>query len=368
MLSKVFREFLFKNRAQAQNKLSACEGLFPGGNVVKPEFGCLGITDECMLRCKMCYKWQPDIFISEKDVNSYPSVDQYRKFLNELRELVDKEFVLNFGGGEALLFEHIYEVIKIGSEYGFRTNLNSNGFLIDEQVARRLADAGLENIKLSLDSVDSKIHDHMRGVKGVHERVLKAIDNLHKFAPKIRVALISVIYEQTYRDFIPLIEWINNNEKIEHVLVMVAMQPNNTPEEKNWWNGKYEFLWPKDKKAVGRLIDELIEMKNKRYKINNSAAQLKAVKKYLEYPEKFVKKTTCNMDKAVHVSSIGQLFLCFNYGILGDIRNGDDLRKIWVSDKAQQVREKIKRCKKNCHFLINCFFEEDKIPSNLQNL
>ena len=333
--------------------------------MVKPGFGCLGITDECMLRCKMCYKWQPDIFISKKDFNLYPRADQYRKFLAELKGLVDDDFVLNFGGGEALLYPDIFEVIKIASESGFRTNLNSNGFLIDENVACKLAEAGLQNIKISLDSLGPQIHDYMRGVEGVHEKALKAIDNLHRFALDMRISLISVIYEQTYREFIPLIEWINNNEKIEHVLVMVAMQPNNTPPEEHWWSGNYGFLWPKNKQAVSELMDKLISLKEQSYKINNSLIQLKAAKEYLRQPDKFVKKTVCNMYKAVHISAIGQIFICFNFGFLGDIREGDDIRKIWHSQEAEEVRQKIKNCKKNCHFLINCFFEEDELTCNL---
>lgn len=334
--------------------------------MVKPEFGCLGITDDCMLKCKMCQKWQPDIFISKKDVNNFPKVAQYKKFLYELRELVDDDFVLNFGGGEALLYPDIFEIIKIASVCGLRTNINSNGFLIDENIARKLQEAGMQNIKISLDSIDPKIHDYMRGVEGVHARVLQAINNLHEFAPSMNVSLISVIYEQTYRGFIPLMEWINNNEKIEHVLVMVAMQPNNTLPEENWWEGKYGFLWPKNRQDLDELMDKLISMKSNHYKINNSVAQLRAAKEYLRYPDKFVKKTVCNMYKAVHVSSIGQIFLCFNYGVLGDIRKGDDIRKIWRSEEAEKVRDKIKTCKKNCHFLINCFFEEDELVTELQ--
>ncbi|MDD5746417.1 MAG: radical SAM protein [Candidatus Omnitrophica bacterium] len=331
----------------------------PRVNTVNPEFGCLGITDACMLHCKMCHKWEPDIFIDKKDVDCFPTVEQYRKFLYGLREIVGDEFVMNFGGGEALLFKDIFEVIKTASQCGLRTNLNSNGFLIDENIARRLGESGLQHIKLSLDSIDRDTHDYMRGVKGVYDRVMRAIDNLHRFAPSIRVSLISVIYEQTYRRFIPLMEWINANDKIEHVLIMVAMQPNNTAPEEQWWNGEHGFLWPKDRNAVDALMDEVIGLKERGYKIINTAGQLRAAKNYLAHPECFVKKTTCNMDKAVHVSSIGQVFLCFNYGLLGDIRRGDDIRELWGSEQAQAIREKIKTCKKNCHFLINCFFEED---------
>jgi MoaA/NifB/PqqE/SkfB family radical SAM enzyme len=350
---------MFKNAEKKKSFGTALRLLFGLPLRLRPEFGCIGITDDCMLRCQMCHKWKPDIFIHENDVHRVPTVKQYRKFLKGLRGLVDDDFVLNFGGGEALLFKDIFEIIASASELGFRTNLNSNGYLIDEQVARCLGQAGLQNIKLSMDSIDPAAHDFLRGVDGVHARVLSAIDNLHRFAPAMRVALISVIYEQNYRGFIPLMQWINANEKIEHVLVMVAMQPNNTPPEERWWEGRYGFLWPKDRAAVAALMDELIRLKEQGYKINNTVGQLRAVKKYLALPEQFVKKTACNMHKAVHVSSLGQVYLCFNYGILGDIKKGDNIRAIWNSPEAALVREKIAACKKNCHFLINCFFEEE---------
>ncbi|MCG2712657.1 MAG: radical SAM protein [Candidatus Omnitrophica bacterium] len=325
----------------------------------KPEFACLGVTDDCMLRCKMCYKWKDDIFIKKDHYYGIPTLEQYERFFLDLRVLVDEGFIINFGGGEALLHKDIFKLIKIASSLGFRINLNSNGFLIDEVVARKLGEAGLVDIKLSLDSLQKQKHDYLRGVDGVYDQLRKAIDNLHAYAKNVNISIISVIYEQNYREFIPLIEWINNNEKINHVLVMAAMQPNNTLPEEHWWEGEYGALWPKDTGQIEKLLDQLIVMKNDGYKICNPVGQLKAVKKYFKNPREFVKKTICNMYKAIHLSSIGLMYLCFEYEVIGDIKKNDDVKNIWHSDKAQQIRDEIKNCKKNCHFLINCFFEED---------
>ncbi|MBU1044825.1 MAG: radical SAM protein [Candidatus Omnitrophica bacterium] len=328
--------------------------------IEKAEFASMGITDKCMLKCKMCYKWQPDIFIKSEQADLAPTLEQYQDLIKGLKQIVSDDFVLNFGGGEALLHPDIYELISCADKAGMRTNLVSNGYLIDKKVAKKLAGSGLKTIKLSLDSMNEKKHDYLRGVAGVYNQLMRAIDNLDVHAPNIEMALISVIYEQNYSGIIDLVEWVNNNPKIKDVSLTVAMQPNNTLPEKKWWNGEYGFLWPKNKKAISVILDQLIELKSNNYKINNSIAQLKAMKKYLINPEDFVKKTNCNMDKAIHISSIGKIYHCFFFDPIGDIHQSTNISNIWNSEKARMIRQDIRNCKQNCHFLINCFFEEDE--------
>lgn len=325
----------------------------------KAEFGSMGITDQCMLRCKMCYKWQPDIFIKSEQAALAPSLIQYQDLIKGLKQIVGVDFVLNFGGGEALLHPDVYDLISCADKAGLRTNLVSNGYLINQEVAKRLAESGLMTIKLSLDSINKQTHDYLRGVDGVYDQLMRAIENLHDYAPNIEMALISVIYEQNYAGIIDLVQWVNNNPKIKDISLTAAMQPNNTLPQEHWWNGEYGFLWPKNQQAVNELLNRLIELKTKGYKINNSIAQLKAIKQYLAAPEDFVKKTNCNMDKAMHISSIGQIYHCFAFEPIGDIRQSGDISAIWNSKKAQQIRQNIRACKQNCHFLINCFFEQD---------
>ncbi len=325
----------------------------------RPRFGCLGITDDCMLRCRMCMKWQKDIFVNHADPRRKLVLDDYRRLFAGLREMVDHEFMFNIGGGEALTYPGIYGVIRAAADEGFRVNMNSNGFLINEEVATRLHQAGLKSIKLSLDSLDREKHDYLRGVPGVYDRVMRAIDNLRNFAPETAIGLIAVIYNDNYRDIVPLVEWADQDKRIEDILIMVPMQPNNTVPEERWWEGKYGYLWPRDVEGVNAVMNRLIEMRRSGCKVNNPPGQLRAAQRYLARPEEFVKRGFCNMDRAVHVSALGDIFICFEYEKIGDIRDGD-IQVLWQSEKARQVRDKIRDCRKNCHFLINCFFEADE--------
>lgn len=320
---------------------------------IKPGFCCLGITNKCMLKCRMCYKWQ------DNKIEEYPTIDQYKAFLLNLRELVDDNFMINFGGGETFSFDGLLDLVKFSAEKGFLTNVISNGWLINEEMAKRIAVSGLNWIVLSLDSLNENTHDYLRGVKGVYQRVMKAIKYLNKYCVNTKIGICCVIYDWNLGELMPLLDWVNNNDKINSIIFMAPMQPNSTGMDSQWWKGEYGFLWPKDINKACFFIDKLLEFKKDHCKIGNSVSQLEAFKAYFLYPQRFVKKTKCNLDRAVHVSAVGEVFLCYRWDILGDIRKGDDIRDIWRSEAAGGVRKKIGDCKDNCHFLINCFFEGD---------
>ncbi|MDP3041335.1 MAG: radical SAM protein [Candidatus Omnitrophota bacterium] len=321
---------------------------------IKPGFCCLGVTNKCMLKCRMCYKWKDNI----QEV--YPSLGQYKKFISNLRGIADGKFIINFGGGETLLFEGLFDLIKFSIKKDFLTNTISNGWLIDEEMAMRIADSGLHGINLSLDSLNEDTHDYLRGVKGSYRRVMNAIDYLNKYCKNTKVGICCVIYDWNLDELLSLTGWVISNDMLSSIIFMAPMQPNSTGVGNEWWKGEYGFLWPKDINKACFFIEEVLKFKvNFPHKIGNTVAQLEAFKLYLRSPAKFVKKGKCNLDRAVHVSADGYLFLCFRWGALGNIKNGDDIRELWQSIKAKDVRQNIAKCKNNCHFLLNCFFEKD---------
>ena len=340
-------------------ELSARPVLKPVENIAlkevpKPGFCCLGITNKCILKCKMCYKWHDD----EKEEEP-PTIEQYRKFISEFRDLVDEDFIIHIGGGEALLSKDALDLVRLCVEKGFKTNIASNGWLVDEMMAQKIARSGLYELVLSLDSLNESTHDYLRGVKGVYQGVMNAINHMNRYSKNTKIGLGSVIYDRNLEELSPLLDWANNNDQINSIFFLVPMQPNNTSVEKEWWKGQYRYLWPKDTDRAKAFVDKLIEKKKTGSKIGNSIPQLEAFKLYLQSPGSFVKKTKCNLDRAVHVSAIGDVFLCYRQDLLGNIKDGDDIRDIWRSQAAYDVRQKIAVCKDNCHYLINCYFEGD---------
>lgn len=326
-------------------------------SLISPEFSCFGITDDCMLNCKMCYKWKEDIFIKEKANNL--TLKDWKNCVSSLREITDDSFQINFGGGEAFLMEGLLELIHFCKSKGFKTNVATNGYLIDEAMAKKIAGSGLDSIIISLDSLNEETHDYLRGVKGVYRRANDAIKYLDKFCEGLYKGICSVIYDKNLEDILRLVEWIDKDDRLSSIYFMAAMQPNNSTADSRW-RDKEEFgsLWPKDPVRVCSVVDELTRLKKDGSKITNQVCQLQAFKAYYQYPERFVKETKCNMDRAIHISSTGDIFLCYHWAPLGNIQT-DDVARVWNSQEARQVREDIATCKNNCHFLLNCFFEGD---------
>jgi len=326
-------------------------------SAAKPEFVCFGITDSCTLRCRMCQKWKEDIFIKQKAKE--PTLKDWKNCVNSLSRIAERPLQINFGGGEPLLKKDILELIRFSGSRKLETNIATNGYLIDEAMAERIADSGLNSVIISLDSVNEDTHDYLRGSSGVYSGVMKAIDNLEKYGKGIYKGICCAIYDKNIDDILRLAEWVEKDSRLNSVYFMAAMQPNNTPLDFLWRKKEeFGFLWPKDSKKACSLIDELIKLKNNNFKITNSVCQLEAFKSYYAHPENFVKSTKCNMDTALHVSSCGDIFLCYRHGLLGNIKT-DDVVDVWCSEKAEKARRDIASCKDNCHFLLNCFFKGD---------
>lgn len=326
-------------------------------NILKPGFCCIGIVDSCILKCQMCQKWKEDLgtkgFLK-------PTTEEWKVFIRQLRDLVDEGFEIDFGGGEALMHADILELVSFAKTLGFKNTIASNGYLIDKPMAKRIVDSGLDSIVLSLDSLKPKIHDRMRGVQGVARRVSRAIKYLRHYSKDIHIGICTIIMDQNLDGILDLAEWVEiNRGKVNSILFMAAMQPNNTVANDRWYQEEHNHFWPKDTPKVHKVIDELIERRRLGHWIGNSVAQLEAFKAYYADPARFVKKMPCNLDRAVHVSSIGDIFLCYRYDLLGNIKQGGDIRKIWYSDPAEKARKNIRKCQYNCHFLLNCYFEGD---------
>lgn len=86
--------------------------------------------------------------------------------------------VLVFSGGEPLLRPDIFELMAEARKRGLPFALSTNGTLVDEAMADRIAAAAPHRVSISLDGADAATHDGFRRLKGAFQEALQGIRRL----------------------------------------------------------------------------------------------------------------------------------------------------------------------------------------------
>jgi len=100
-------------------------------------------------------------------------------------------------GGEPLLSDFVYDLIKTGKKHDILMTLGTNGMAIDEEKVKKLKEAWLDKIFVSLDHYQEEKHNFLRDGK-VFDKAVKAIEYLKKYGIYIRID--SIIWKENYKD------------------------------------------------------------------------------------------------------------------------------------------------------------------------
>jgi MoaA/NifB/PqqE/SkfB family radical SAM enzyme len=288
------------------------------------------------------------------------STSEWKYFITSLADLLGLPQELVFTGGEPLLKNDTLELVKFATQKGFKTIMTSNGYLIDDNVAKQIAKSGLKEISVSLDSINYKTHDFLRGVEGAYYRVMKAFDSLYRYCPGLRLGIITVISGVNYKEIVDLVQWVKKAQFLSGVYFQVIAKPFFVPLDDNWYkDSPYEFLWPKDIVVVHSMLDNLINLRNNGYPIHNFPLQLEIFKTYFKNPLQRVREAKCHLgDYVINIDPPGNISLCCFMKPFGNIKK-DDIRKLWYSEIASQLRTKMHSCDINCNNRLNCFFKDE---------
>ena len=323
--------------------------------IKKPRTCLLTVTNQCVLRCKMCQLWKLDTAKDEI------SVEDCKKFVDSLEQLNPDPMEVHLIGGESLIKKGILDLISHIRGKGSRTVMTSSGYPINETMARGLVDSGLSMLNLSLESLTPSVHDRLRGREGCFQQAMKALEHFKRIGKNgMRLGINSIITASNLDDVVGLAEWVERNELLDSLYFMSVMRPFGAPVDWEWFK-KEEFkeLWPADYSKVESVLNKLIEMKKSCKKIENPEGQLQTYKDYFKSPDHFIKSKRCNVsDQAVNVNALGDVYLCFFMEKLGNIKT-DNIAELWRSSKAEDIRKQMSSCRRNCELVVNCYYENE---------
>lgn len=161
----------------------------------------LQVTYRCNFRCEICDFWK-----TAHDPREELTVRDARAIGRKLNRL--GTLIVSLAGGEPLIREDLPEIIRALAAENHFPILITNGWFVDEALAKSVLHAGLQEISVSVDYADPKKHDAQRGCAGSWERAIAALDLLNRHRPdrRNRVHMISVLMDDNLDDVEPLIK------------------------------------------------------------------------------------------------------------------------------------------------------------------
>ncbi|MBU1863700.1 MAG: radical SAM protein [Candidatus Omnitrophica bacterium] len=320
-----------------------------------PKTCLLTVSNTCHLKCHMCDLWKKDTRDEEM------SIDDAKRFIAALQEFGGGPIELHLIGGETFVKEGIFDLITLARKNGARVVVTTSAYSITREVAKKIVQSGLNMINFSLESLNADTHDCLRGVLGVHEKVINAIQYVAEESTSIEMAINTIITKQNIHDLIPLVEWVNSHERLSQIYFMAVMRPFGSDLDVDWYDTeRATALWPDDSITINNVLDRLIEMKQDGAKIGNSAGQLRTFKSYFENPTNVIKQQGCRLgDDALNINAIGDAYLCFFMEKLGNIQKQSPC-EMWFSEKAHQIRKNMRQCNRNCELIINCYYKDEQ--------
>lgn len=157
----------------------------------------ISITERCNFRCQYCMPEKPFSWVPKENLLNFEDMFQFVKVA--IDEGVTK---VRLTGGEPLLREDLDSFVKLISDYknDIDLALTTNGYFL-KSVAKRLKDAGLNRINISLDSLKPDVAAKI-AQKNVLDEVLSGIEEAKAVGLKIKI------------NCVPLKE-INDNEILD---------------------------------------------------------------------------------------------------------------------------------------------------------
>jgi radical SAM protein with 4Fe4S-binding SPASM domain len=226
----------------------------------------------------------------------------YKKIINQLKGYTNKLALHHFG--ESLLYKNIDEMIKYANKKEIKTVLSVNASVLVPALAKKIIDAGIYQIYISLDSTDDKMYKKIRGSSADYSKALKNIEEILNYKKDKK-----------------------KNTKISVGMINMKMTKKEIQKFKNQW----------EKKGIEVIIKEFTTWEG-------SSKEIIELAEKSQFSEAFKKRKDLPCLRPWHRMTIlwdGRVVpCCYDYDgkcILGDLKK-QSLKEIWNSKKIKELR------------------------------
>lgn len=207
-----------------------------------------------------------------------------------------------FTGGEPMTkgIDWICQAITDLDPDKFLVCMSTNAVLLDEEKLLRMKKAGLDIIQMSVDSINPKIHDELRGLPGNFNHIMK----MFRFARDIglNVSLGAVISPSNLKDIYKLAEFTRKER---------VMQAVNLASSPDCWETDHYSRWNKKYLKAYNQFLKLSHVRNDTF-LNFNA------------------RSGCPAGERIYISAYGDVFTCPHVQVsYGNVLE-EPLKDIWL--------------------------------------
>ena len=156
----------------------------------------IDLTNRCNMHCPVCFA-----NAAEAGYVFEPSLEEIKGMMKVLREEKPASTpAVQFAGGEPLIREDVFEIIRMAREFGFtQIQVATNGLKLAESLdfTKKLKEAGMNTIYLQFDGVKPETYMKTRGFNAYPSK-LKAIENCRKV--NLAVVLVPTLIKSVNDD------------------------------------------------------------------------------------------------------------------------------------------------------------------------
>lgn len=157
----------------------------------------IDLTKNCNLTCSFCRQ------SNESDLPDSMNYDDWSSVITQLSEMGCRMVAL--AGGEPFLHREFWRILDLVTDKIEEVYILSNGTLITQEIAVRLAEKKIRGLQISLDAFNPEVHDRIRGKKGTWEKATKGIK--YAIDAGIRVTIRTTVYRENAAEAMALLEY-----------------------------------------------------------------------------------------------------------------------------------------------------------------
>lgn len=156
-----------KHESQMTSKLFS-----KASSIRLPLSGTFELSPMCNFKCKMCYVRKTYEEVSHHD-RKMLTCEKWIQIAEEAKQMGMLYLLLT--GGEPFLWPDFWRLYEYLSQMGFVLSINTNGSMIDEEAVEKLKKRAPSRINITLYGASDETYERLCGIKGVFEKVDRAI-------------------------------------------------------------------------------------------------------------------------------------------------------------------------------------------------